>query len=185
MTAPTENARVLCNHHAGLLREACPRRDKRVGRPQRRGVPPKTWFVLGVTWLLQVVRVDLVRSSDSVAERGCRHVAAAAVWIAGSGRIALGREAMHCGSQCSRKRRGWPSRTHGCPWAPHRDSYHSVPPRTARRQRVSRYKAREWHMCAIASGPRRSSPDAFAQVDPPVCTGGSTYSLVPPREFET
>src|SRR5450759_630148 len=47
------------------------------------------------------------------------------------------------------------------------------------------YNAREWHMCAIASGLCRSSPDPFTQVGPPVSTGGPTYSLVPPREFET
>src|SRR5450759_1182705 len=47
------------------------------------------------------------------------------------------------------------------------------------------YKAREWHMCAIGGSPRRSSPDAFTQVGPPVSTDGPTYSLVPPREFES
>jgi len=46
-------------------------------------------------------------------------------------------------------------------------------------------KAREWHMCAIAGGSRRSSSSEKTQVSPPVCTDGLTKSVVPPREFET
>jgi hypothetical protein len=43
------------------------------------------------------------------------------------------------------------------------------------------YKAREWHMCAIEGRVRRSPPDTFTQVSPPVCTEGLTRMCGAPK----
>jgi hypothetical protein len=63
--------------------------------------------------------------------------------------------------------------------------YRSAPSRTARRHGVSApHGTRMAHMCH-GRGSRRSSPNAFTQVDPPVLQTGLPMIVVPPREFET